>query len=756
MANSYVTYTGDGATTARVVPFSYIQTSHVHVYLDDVETLLFTWVTAGQINITTAPAIGVVIKVARETPVTAPLVTFTDGPVRRAKELNNNTKQAIYAAEEAVETVAVYLAIVDGDAAAAAASAAAALVSENAAAADAVLTNDDVVLTYADVVLTHADVVLTHADVVLTHADVVLTHADVILAEADKVQTGLDRIATAADRVQTGLDVIAAAASEVAAELAETNAETAETNAEAAQVAAEAARDLAVTARIAAQLAETNAETAEVAAELAETNAETAETNAETAQTAAETARNLSQTYSLMSGFASYNFDTSTSVGTDPGTGDVRFNNATVGSVTTVCFSSTDALGASLTAFLATLDDLGATGGRGYLIFRSRSDPTKLLRFLMTGSIATGTGYTQVTVSGGTGTLPTNAEALSFQFAWIGSTGATGTQAIPPGPLLNFETTLTSPPGTNSFRFNNATPASVTSIFVVDTPLSTGGTIDMGLIIGSLVAGDRVSFRGYTTPAQYLLFDVTGTPTDNTGSWTIPVTYVAATGLPSNGNDLSFFAELKGPAMSAATILAALLTVDGAGSGLDADLLDGQSSAAFATASHTHAQSDITSLVSDLAAKAPLASPTFTGTVGGITKSMVGLGSVDNTSDATKDAASATLTNKTLTDPIITGTTREDTFTITDGAAFAIDPRNGSIQTVTLTASRTPVASNFNNGDSVTLHVADGTAYAITWTTVAVTWVGGVAPTLATTGYTIIELWKTNSVIYGSSPGAVA
>jgi hypothetical protein len=42
-----------------------------------------------------------------------------------------------------------------------------------------------------------------------------------------------------------------------------------------------------------------------------------------------------------------------------------------------------------------------------------------------------------------------------------------------------------------------------------------------------------------------------------------------------------------------------------------------------------------------LAAKAPLASPTFTGTVGGITKSMVGLGSVDNTTDASKPVSTA-------------------------------------------------------------------------------------------------------------------
>ena len=42
--------------------------------------------------------------------------------------------------------------------------------------------------------------------------------------------------------------------------------------------------------------------------------------------------------------------------------------------------------------------------------------------------------------------------------------------------------------------------------------------------------------------------------------------------------------------------------------------------------------------------KAPLASPTFTGTVSGVTKSMVGLSNVDNTSDANKPVSSATQT----------------------------------------------------------------------------------------------------------------
>lgn len=58
---------------------------------------------------------------------------------------------------------------------------------------------------------------------------------------------------------------------------------------------------------------------------------------------------------------------------------------------------------------------------------------------------------------------------------------------------------------------------------------------------------------------------------------------------------------------------------------------------------HTGAQaiSTVTGLQGALDAKAPLASPTFTGTVGGITKAMVGLGSVDNTPDSTKPVSTA-------------------------------------------------------------------------------------------------------------------
>jgi hypothetical protein len=116
---------------------------------------------------------------------------------------------------------------------------------------------------------------------------------------------------------------------------------------------------------------------------------------------------------------------------------------------------------------------------------------------------------------------------------------------------------------------------------------------------------------------------------------------------------------------------------------------------------------------------------------------------------------------QTLTDPAIIGTILEDVFTITDGAAFEVDPGNGSIQLITLGASRTPKATNFAAGESITLMVNDGTAYTLTWTDATwggtgVVWTGGSAPTLATTGYTVLQFWKVSTQVYGALVGEVA
>ena len=125
------------------------------------------------------------------------------------------------------------------------------------------------------------------------------------------------------------------------------------------------------------------------------------------------------------------------------------------------------------------------------------------------------------------------------------------------------------------------------------------------------------------------------------------------------------------------------------------------------------------------------------------------------------DVAQTFTAVQTLTDPAIIGTILEDVFTITDGADFEVDPGNGSIQLITLGANRTPKATNFAAGESITLMVDDGSAYTLTWTdatwgTSGVEWTGGAAPDLATTGYTVLQFWKVSTQVYGALVGEVA
>lgn len=142
------------------------------------------------------------------------------------------------------------------------------------------------------------------------------------------------------------------------------------------------------------------------------------------------------------------------------------------------------------------------------------------------------------------------------------------------------------------------------------------------------------------------------------------------------------------------------------------------------------------------------------------------VGTTDSQTLTNKTLTSPTITTPAITDPSITGTILEDEYTITDGVAFEIDPGNGSIQTITLGASRTPKATNFTNGESITLWISDAGAYTITWTDATfgasgVLWNGSspggdTAPALATTGYTIVVLTKKAGQVYGFLTGYVA
>ena len=82
-----------------------------------------------------------------------------------------------------------------------------------------------------------------------------------------------------------------------------------------------------------------------------------------------------------------------------------------------------------------------------------------------------------------------------------------------------------------------------------------------------------------------------------------------------------------------------------------------------------------------------------------------------------------------------------------------LDPGNGAVQYKTLFGNTT-FADSVAAGEAMILHIDDGSAYTVTWPTM--TWTGGSPPTLATSGYTVVVLWKFASTLYGAHVGDVA
>lgn len=109
------------------------------------------------------------------------------------------------------------------------------------------------------------------------------------------------------------------------------------------------------------------------------------------------------------------------------------------------------------------------------------------------------------------------------------------------------------------------------------------------------------------------------------------------------------------------------------------------------------------------------------------------------------------ITSPTITSPTMTGTILEDVFALS-GTTPALDPDNGSVQTHTLSGTTT-YSDSLAEGEAITLMIDDGTANTVTWPTM--TWVNnaGSAPTLATTGYTVVALWKVSTTLYGALVG---
>lgn len=279
-----------------------------------------------------------------------------------------------------------------------------------------------------------------------------------------------------------------------------------------------------------------------------------------------------------------FTFDSSTTISSDPGAGDFRFNHATVASVTGAAFDDLDYSGANIEAAILSWDDGGHSSARGHLLFRKQGTPATFALFLVTGSVTDSSGWTQLTLthvaSNGTWTAADVANVDFFR-AGPASTG----DVVGPGAVT------------------------------AGNPVVWSGTT------GLLVA--QVTFAAFKTSLALVKGDVGLGNVDNTADTAKPVSTAQQTALDLKANLAS--PTLTGtPAAPTATpgtnttqvaTTAFVTTADNLKANLASPTLTGTPAAPTATPGTNSTQIATTAYADAIAAlKANLASPTFTGT----------------------------------------------------------------------------------------------------------------------------------------------
>ena len=121
-----------------------------------------------------------------------------------------------------------------------------------------------------------------------------------------------------------------------------------------------------------------------------------------------------------------YLFDTTTAMA-DPGAGDIRYNNATPGSVTAIAISNTFKDGSDISPYIAEWGDSTTMATRGTLVIRDNTLATGGQIFTIDGAIVDNGAWLQIPVAFVSGaTLPGSTDALFVAWSRTGDKGADG------------------------------------------------------------------------------------------------------------------------------------------------------------------------------------------------------------------------------------------------------------------------------------------------------------------------------------------
>ncbi|SMD07637.1 Collagen triple helix repeat-containing protein, partial [Pedobacter nyackensis] len=214
-----------------------------------------------------------------------------------------------------------------------------------------------------------------------------------------------------------------------------------------------------------------------------------------------------------------------------------------------------------------------------------------------------------------------------------GPQGIQGVQGIPGLSNLNSIGAISAASDPNGMTLNDGV------LKLTPADASNGGVITTGTqtISGNKTFNGSTIFTGTVTGVTAAMVGLGNV--DNTNDANKPVSTATQAALDTKGSatDLALKAPLASPAFTG-TVTGVTATMVGLGN------VDNTSDLAKPISTATQAALDAKGSAVDLALKAPLASPAFTGIVTGVTAAMVGLGNVDNSSDLAKPISTATQT----------------------------------------------------------------------------------------------------------------
>lgn len=230
-----------------------------------------------------------------------------------------------------------------------------------------------------------------------------------------------------------------------------------------------------------------------------------------------------------------FNFST-TITDSDPGSGNLRFNQNQPDAVQYLYIDDLDALGRNASAWLLPMvDATGAIKG-SFRVFKI-ADSSVYSYFHILATVEDSTGYWKFNVLeiAKNGTF-TNGDRIVLTYTRAGDKGDTGNQGSFGGfsQQMQYSTTTTdSDPGQGFIRFNHATFASITQIFIDDANTAADdiqawiATFDdsTNTVKGHLMVRPLDAASG-----SYFLFNVTGISVEATGYWKILVTPVISSG----------------------------------------------------------------------------------------------------------------------------------------------------------------------------------------------------------------------------------